>query len=54
MYVSILDYRKGEVLIIEVDDITVVDDGYVIKRLGHTDYTYMTTEKLILTVNNEC
>ena len=54
MYVSILDYRKGEVLIIEVDDITVVDDGYVIKKLDHTDYTFMCTETLKLTVDNEC
>jgi hypothetical protein len=54
MYVSILNFREGEVEIIEVDDVTITDEHDIQKRLGHSDFHYMTTETLKLKVNNEC
>lgn len=57
MFLTILDFREGEVEIIELPDDTPEtdrDDGAIIKRLGHTDYVYMTTKKLEMTVDNEC
>ena len=55
MYLSILDFRKGEVQIIEMDDDDKrTNDSDIIKRLGHTDYAYMVTDKLKLNVDNEC
>jgi len=57
MFLTILDFREGEVKIIELPDETSenqTDDGAVIKRLGHTDYVYMTTKNLKMTVDNEC
>ena len=57
MFLTILDFREGEVKIIELPDETPetdTDDGAVIKRLGHTDYVYMTSKNLIMTIDNEC
>lgn len=57
MFITILDFQEGEVKIIELPDNTPeteTDDGAIIKRLGHTDYVYMTTKKLKMTIDNEC
>lgn len=53
MYVNILNYRKGEVLIVKYSEETPVEDfeEWVTEHLGHSDFHYMCTNELILKIN---
>lgn len=55
MYVIILDFQKGEVIIDEVSDSLEDTDEYVSDKMGHSDHHYMTTQKLKIKINeDEC
>ena len=55
MFISILDFQKGEVIIEEVTDVLEDTDSYVSEKMGHSDYHYMTTQKIKLKINeDEC
>ena len=53
MFISILDFQKGEVIIEEVIDSLEDTDEYVSEKMGHSDYYYMTTQKLKLKINED-
>jgi hypothetical protein len=56
MYVSILNYQLGEIQIIEYPNDASeeeTDENAIQTKLGHSDFHYMTSEKLILIINNE-
>ena len=57
MWISILNYQEGEVQLIEIDDNTSEEkttEEAINDRLGHSDFHYMTSDKLKLIVDNEC
>lgn len=49
MYISILDYEEGFVIIVEVDDSIDAED-YVNEKFGLDNVAYMTTDKLNLKI----
>ena len=53
-YVTILDFQKGEVIIKAYDDsVNDVEEEVVKTICDHSDYLYMCTSELKLTINPE-
>ena len=53
MFLSILDYREGEVLCVEVKSEVKDTDTYVHDLVGHSDYHYMSTDSLVIKIDEE-
>jgi hypothetical protein len=50
MYITVLDYASGKVIIEEFEDIIVDAEEYVSDNYGLDNVYYMTTEKLDLNI----
>lgn len=52
MYLTILDYTNGQIIIDEVPEFTDPDD-YIMENYPHIDSYYMVSETIKLSINQE-
>jgi len=54
MWITILDYSTGEVIIEKIEDNLIEDwEGYVHEKIGHNSECHMVSDELILKINNK-